>query len=209
MKKRKALLPLSAGLGFCWAGMWCTSWASAKWLVKWAPRREESTPESRGDCFIARLPHHAGHHIHARAAQVWPWRVLIGYGRAGWYSTTMEEPPEPATSWKANHPAHHSRAARTQDRRRHPGAPPPYRPFTSWISGGRDYLVSRCTLDMFSATSWEWATGGAITWNGPRLFFLHEDRSQHLPDGLRLRAEYRTRRSMGGHGARRYDRLNS
>lgn len=57
------------------------------WLLGWGATRQERRQQLPGDDFVpARWQTTRGISIAARAEQIWPWLVQMGYGRGGWYS---------------------------------------------------------------------------------------------------------------------------
>ena len=56
-------------------------------VMRWGASRQESSGPLPGDDVVAaRWQTTRGTSISAKADQVWPWLIQIGYGRAGWYS---------------------------------------------------------------------------------------------------------------------------
>src|SRR6202165_703070 len=61
------------------------------WHLKWGACREDLARDMPGDEIVTRPIFNATRvvTINARPADIWPWIVQIGFGRAGWYSIDL------------------------------------------------------------------------------------------------------------------------
>ncbi|MEA4906685.1 MAG: hypothetical protein VB089_03630 [Anaerolineaceae bacterium] len=201
MKKRKALLPLSAGLGFLLGGLLVYILGIRNWLLKWGATPEELNAGLPGDDLLSSPGYRTTRAItiHAPAAQVWPWLVQIGYGRAGWYSYDQLEEAAGAGDFMEGQSTRRI-IPELQELKigdAIPAAPPPYLAFHVQDLQAARYLVTRCTIDMFSGHDLGVGNRRGNYLDGTWVFFLHETGPHTTRMVFRLRAEYPATPLMG------------